>query len=358
MVALPKNERQDSGRIVAGTEMMIETHGLRKSFKSRRSEVQAVRGVDLFVREGEVFGFLGPNGAGKSTTLRILATLMKPDSGEATVAGYDLLREPARVRERIGYVSQTGGATSGATGRENLVLQAQLYGLHQSQARERARAMLDILSLSSIADRLVQTYSGGQKRRLDIALGLVHQPVLLFLDEPTTGLDPQSRATLWDEVRRLQHEGTTVFLTTHYLDEADALCDRLAIIDNGTIVAEDTPDALKHRISGDIVTLSLQETDGALAQAQDVFRRQSFVRETDASDGGLRLTVEHGEEALPVILRLLDGAGIGVRAIALARPTLDDVFLKLTGRSLREAQQAQMTPDRPMQAAAAERSAR
>jgi ABC-2 type transport system ATP-binding protein len=338
--------------------LMIETKGLRKSFKSRRGEVQAVRGVDLSVREGEIFGFLGPNGAGKSTSVRMLATLMQPDGGEATVAGYDLVREPARVREHIGYVSQAGGAGIAATGRENLMLQARLYGMDKARARARAEAMLDVLDLSLIADRPVQTYSGGQKRRLDIALGMVHEPVLLFLDEPTTGLDPQSRTRLWDEVRRLKREGTTVFLTTHYMDEADVLCERLAIIDNGEIVAEDTPDALKRRISGDIVTVGLQEANGALKRAREVLAGQSFVREAEAAEGGLRLYVEHGEQSLPAILRSLDGAGLGVREIALSRPTLDDVFLKQTGRSLREEQPASANGKQPVPAASGERSGR
>ncbi len=336
--------------------LMIETKGLRKSFKSKRTVVQAVRSVDLTVSQGEIFGFLGPNGAGKSTTLRMLATIMKPDGGQANVAGFDLLREPAKVREHIGYVSQAGGATVEASGRENLVVQARLYGLRVGVAKARAAALLDVLELTPLADRPVRTYSGGQKRRLDIALGMIHTPDLLFLDEPTTGLDPQSRARMWNEVQRLRGEGTTVFLTTHYMDEADTLCDRLAIIDNGEIVAEDTPDALKRRISGDIVTVGLPETAGVLQQAERVLASQTFVRQIEATDGGLKLYVERGEQALPAILRSLDGAGVGVREITLAQPTLDDVFLKQTGRSLREDQQSQTQGKQPV--ASGERSGR
>ncbi len=314
---------------------IIETHELRKSFRSRKTTVEAVRGVSLRVIAGETFGFLGPNGAGKTTTLRMLATLLPPDSGSALVAGHDLLRAPARVRECIGYVSQSGGIDTHATARENLVLQARLYGMSRADAQARAAELIDALELGTFADR-AGTYSGGQKRRLDIALGLVHRPKLLFLDEPTTGLDPQSRARVWDEVRRLRAAGTTVFLTTHYLDEADALCDRVAIIDGGRIVAEDTPGALKRQVAGDVVTIGLDAHNGELRRAEGLLHAQPFVRELRSADGTMQVYVERGEEALPAILRTLDGEGLRLRSIALARPTLDDVFLRLTGRSLRD----------------------
>jgi ABC-2 type transport system ATP-binding protein len=315
---------------------VIETRGLRKRFRMRRGMIEAVKGVDLSVEAGEIFGFLGPNGAGKTTTLRMLATLLEPDGGEVKVAGCDLLGEPRRVRERIGYVGQAGGADAGATGRENLVLQARLYGLHKREARERAVRLISALDLESFADRLTKTYSGGQRRRLELALGLVHEPFVLFLDEPTSGLDPQSRARLWEEVWRLREAGTTVFLTTHYMDEADALCDRLAIIDHGEIVALDTPESLKHQIAGDVVTLSLDSKDDASQRARELLGTQPFVRELEVDSEGLRLYVEQGEKALPAILRMLDGAGIVLLAVSLSRPTLDDVFLNQTGRSLRE----------------------
>jgi ABC-2 type transport system ATP-binding protein len=321
---------------------IIETQGLRKHFKARQAKgkpqiVEAVRGIDMQVQQGTIFGFLGPNGAGKSTTLRMLATLLQPDGGTATVAGRDLLREAARVRERIGYVGQAGGTDPSLTARENLAFQTRLYGLDRATAQKRAVELITELELDTFADRPARTYSGGQRRRLDLALGMAHRPTLLFLDEPTTGLDPQSRAHLWDEVRRLRENGTTIFLTTHYLDEADALCDRLAIIDGGQIVAQGTPDALKRQIAGDVVTLGLDSSNGAVHHAQDLLRGQPFVRDMQAREGQLQLYVERGEEALPTILRLLDNSGLGIQTIALSRPSLDDVFLRQTGRSLREA---------------------
>lgn len=315
---------------------MIETLGLTKTFRTRRGVVQATQGVDLMVQEGEVFGFLGPNGAGKTTTMRMLATLLEPTGGQAKVVGYDLLRQAKRVREHIGYVSLAGGAESNATGRENLVLQGRLYRMDRSQAQVRATELIQALELESFADRLVRTYSGGQRRRLDLAMGMMHRPALLFLDEPTTGLDPQSRARLWDEVRQLSAGGTTVFLTTHYLDEADALCDRLAIIDGGKIVSDGTPQALKQQIAGDIISLGLDVQNGALARVKDMLRTQPFVHELHNGENGVQLYVERGEEVLPVVMRLLDNANMPIRTVTLARPTLDDVFLRLTGRSLRE----------------------
>jgi ABC-2 type transport system ATP-binding protein len=315
----------------------IETEALTRTFRTRGKVVEAVRGVTMRVAEGEVFGFLGPNGAGKTTTLRMLATLLPPTSGRANVAGADLLAEPARVRQRIGYAGQVGGAERSATARENLVLQGRLYGLAHSAAQARAAELIGSLDLEGFADRLVRTYSGGQRRRLDLALAMMHRPALLFLDEPTAGLDPQSRARLWEEVRRLRGGGTTVFLTTHYLDEADALCDRVAIIDAGRIVSEDTPTALKRQVAGDVISLGLGEDDTGRARARDVLTAQPFVREMRDSRDGLQLYVERGEEVLPVVLRLLDAAGLAVRSVTLARPSLDDVFLRLTGHSLRDA---------------------
>ena len=312
---------------------MIETHDLRRTFKSRKSEVEAVRGVDLSVGAGEIFGFLGPNGAGKTTTLRMLATLLTPTSGEATVAGADLRREPQQVRERIGYVPQGGSTDPAETGRGELVLQGRLYGMNKSDAQARAAEVLAALDLEAAADRTTSTYSGGMKRRLDVGLGIVHKPSVLFLDEPTTGLDPQARARMWDEIRLLRAGGTTVFLTTHYLEEADALADRLAIIDHGVIVAEGTADDLKRQVAGDVVTLVVS---GATEHVLEAVRRQSFVREATSEDGVVRLYVDRGETAVPLLLRVLDGEGLEASSIALHRPSLDDVFLLQTGRSLRD----------------------
>ncbi|MFN2569763.1 MAG: ATP-binding cassette domain-containing protein [Candidatus Dormibacteria bacterium] len=313
---------------------MIETHGLRRTFQHRRNTIEAVAGVDLAVAAGEIFGFLGPNGAGKTTTLRMLATLLEPSDGEATVAGCDLRRDPREVRRRIGYVAQTGGSDPTVTGRRELVLQARLYGMNRLQAAERADQTVRLLELEEAADRRCGTYSGGQRRRLDLGLGLIHRPRLLFLDEPTTGLDPQSRAHLWDEIRRLRLGGTTIFLTTHYLEEADALCDRLAIIDHGRIVAGGTADELKRRIAGDAITLGIADVRGRDALA--LLEGQSFVREATGDEATIRLYVERGETAMPMILRLIEGAGLTLVSIAMARPSLDDVFLHQTGRSLRE----------------------
>ena len=315
-------------------DAVIETQGLRRVFKSRKRIVEAVAGVDLTVHQGEIFGFLGPNGAGKTTTLRMLATLMPPSGGTARVAGCDLATEAAKIRDRIGYVGQAGGSDFEITGRRELVFQARLYGMKPDAARKRAAELIEMLELEVCADRAGKTYSGGQKRRLDIGLGLVHGPQLLFLDEPTTGLDPQSRARVWDEVRRMHDSGTTVFLTTHYLDEADALCDRIAIIDHGKIVALGTPEALKREVAGDVITLRVA---GDQEMALDLIKAQPFVREARIDEGSVLLYVDRGEEAMPAILRLLDGAGLQLVTIGLHRPSLDDVFLRQTGRSLREA---------------------
>jgi ABC-2 type transport system ATP-binding protein len=312
---------------------MIETHDLQRTFRSRKSVVEAVRGVDLSVGIGEIFGFLGPNGAGKTTTLRMLATLLTPTAGEATVAGADLRREPERVRERIGYVPQGGSTDPAETGRGELVIQGRLYGMNKADAQARAAEVLAALDLESAADRTTSTYSGGMKRRLDVGLGIVHRPSVLFLDEPTTGLDPQARARMWEEIRLLRTQGTTVFLTTHYLEEADALADRLAIIDHGVIVAEGTADELKRQVAGDVVTLGV---NGSTEQVLETVRRQSFVREASGEEGVIRLYVDRGETAVPLLLRILDGAGLEAASITLHRPSLDDVFLLQTGRSLRD----------------------
>jgi ABC-2 type transport system ATP-binding protein len=317
---------------------MIETDGLTKSFRTRagragKSRVDAVRGVDLAVAEGEIFGFLGPNGAGKTTTLRMLATLIEPDGGDAMVAGANLRAEPGEVRKRIGYVAQGGSTWEEVTGREELIQHARYYGISKAQARQRAAKALAAFDLTEFADRKCKTYSGGQRRRVDIAMGIIHDPKVVFLDEPTTGLDPQSRAHMWDEVRRLRETGMTVFITTHYLDEADALCDRIAIIDHGRVVAEGTPGDLKREIAGDVVTIGV---NGSRQGATDILAGEAYVRQSEPIEHGLRLFVDDGGAAIPQILRSLDAAGIELASIELHRPSLDDVFLAKTGRSLRE----------------------
>ncbi|MFF0099986.1 ATP-binding cassette domain-containing protein [Micromonospora sp. NPDC005257] len=318
---------------------MIETRGLRKSYRSREGRqtktVDAVRGVDLDVAAGEIFGFLGPNGAGKTTTLRMLATLIEPDGGQATVAGADLRKDPAEVRRRIGYVAQGGSTWDESTAREELVLQARLYGIGKAEAHRRAERALEAFQLTEYTDRKCKTYSGGQRRRVEIALGIIHEPKIVFLDEPTTGLDPQSRAHMWDEIRRLRTEGMTVFITTHYLDEADALCDRIAIMDHGEVVAEGTPAELKREISGEVVIVGLDAP--STPRAAELLDTEEYVSKLETVDeGGLRLYVDEGATAIPQVLRRLDHAGLDLRSIELHRPSLDDVFLTKTGRSLRE----------------------
>lgn len=319
--------------------MMIEARGLTRTFKSRGTTVAAVRGIDLDVGAGEIVGLLGPNGAGKTTTQRMLSTLLVPTAGEATVAGCDLRRDPIGVRRQLGYVSQSGGTNPSARVDEELVTQGQLYGMSRAAAKRRAVELRELLDLAELGDRLIKTLSGGQRRRLDIALGLMHEPRLVFLDEPSTGLDPQTRANLWTHIRALRDQRNgTILLTTHYLEEADALCDRILIVDAGKIVASGTPAELKRRISGDLVTLEVD--DDARARAQELLRGQPDARDVTVVDRGLRVTVDRGEtQALP-LMRVLDDAGIRVGSLHIAHPSLDDVFLTLTGRSLRDAPSA------------------
>ncbi|HEX3723041.1 MAG TPA: ATP-binding cassette domain-containing protein [Nitrolancea sp.] len=315
----------------------VLTRGLSKSFQIKGEAVEAVRGIDLQVGEGEIFGFLGPNGAGKTTVLRMLTTLLSIDQGDAYVAGLDVRRQPDEVRRRIGYVSQVGGSDPPATGRENLLLQAQLYGASPAEAAKRTTNLIEIFELDAFADRVVQSYSGGQRRRLDVALGIVHRPEVLFLDEPTTGLDPQNRANLWDQLRELRAAGTTIFLTTHYLEEADALSDRLAIVDHGQIVATGSPEDLKRRLAGDVITLRPRIETSSVESLQRDLAAEPFVREARIEGERIRLYVDDGARALPMIFERLKAMGVALENVALSAPSLDDVFLDQTGRSLRDA---------------------
>jgi ABC-2 type transport system ATP-binding protein len=316
---------------------MIEARGLARRFTARGRTVEAVRGVDIDVAAGELVGFLGPNGAGKTTTLRMLTTLLEPTAGEATVGGCDLRTDPLGVRKRIGYVAQGGGTAPECKVAEEIELQGRLYGLSRAAARRRGAELTERLDLAGLDQRLTKTLSGGQRRRLDIALSLIHAPGLIFFDEPTAGLDPQSRANLWDHIRGLRTEqGATVFLTTHYLDEADALCDRILVIDNGGIVAEGTPDSLKATVSGDGVTIGVP-ADRA-AEAAEIAGRLAGAHEVTTMDSTVRFRVPRGDTALPELVRALDAGGIAMTAMQVHRPTLDDVFLTLTGRSLRDAE--------------------
>ncbi len=320
-------------------DYMVEARGLAKRFSSRKGGIEAVRSVDIDVGTGEIVAFLGPNGAGKTTTLRILTTLLAPSSGDATVAGHDLRREPVAVRRQIGYVPQRGSTTPQALVGEELVDHGRLHGLSRTVAEQRGRSLIAQLDLDGTWERPCGTLSGGQRRRLDIALGLINEPPLLFMDEPTTGLDPQSRANLWQHIRGLRdRHGVTVFLTTHYLEEADALCDRILVIDHGEIVARGTPAELKRAVSGDRVALQLDDP-GALVRARMVLEHVPGAPSITVLRGEgdlLDLSLPDASAALPGLLAALAGAGVALAGIEVRRPTLDDVFLSLTGRELRD----------------------
>ncbi|MDP4092337.1 MAG: ATP-binding cassette domain-containing protein [Bacillota bacterium] len=320
-------------------QFIIETKDLRKNFisksKGKKKIVEAVKGINLAVKKGEIYGFLGPNGAGKSTTQKMLSTILSPTSGEVRINGYDLAKQPQQIRQSIGYVSQAGGTDSMSTGMENLILQSLLYGLDKETAQKRALQFTDRFQMSSFADRLAVSYSGGQRRRLDLALGMIHHPSILLLDEPTVGLDPQSRAYLWDEIRNLKEEGITILLTTHYLDEADKLCDTVAIIDYGEIAAEGTPAKLKDDIGADSVLLGFGDINTS-KKSGEILSKEIEAQGVKVEDKNVHLYIRNGERELPNILRLLDSNNLIVESISLSKPSLDDVFLKHTGRSLRE----------------------
>ncbi len=320
---------------------MIEARGLVQVFSTKQGrrtvEVRAVDGVDLEVAEGEVVGFLGPNGAGKTTTLRMLTTLLKPTAGSARVAGYDVVTESVQVRRSIGYVSQAGGVSSFARAGEEVVDRGMLYGRSKAQATARGKELFEQLQLDGLWERTAKQMSGGQKRRLDIVMGLVHDPTLIFLDEPTTGLDPQARANLWEHIAALrERHGATICLTTHYLDEADALSDRIVIIDRGRIVASDTPENLKASVAGDLVDLQIAD----LARVGDAAERLGAAAGADVDVQGahVRARIPRAGRVVPGLLRDLNHAGVALESIEVHRPTLDDVFLTLTGRSLRDAE--------------------
>ncbi len=306
----------------------IETSGLVRSF----GDVEAVAGVDLDVAEGEIYAFLGPNGAGKTTTVRMLVTLLRPTDGTARVAGYDVVEHPDDVRRAIGVALQEAALDPLMTGRELMRLQATLHRIPRAEGRERADSLLERVGLVEAADRRVGTYSGGMRRRLDLGMALVHEPRVLFLDEPTTGLDPTSRQAIWDEVRKLNDDGTTVFLTTQYLEEADRLADRVGIIDAGRMAAEDTPSALKAEAGSPHLDVSLAEGDKR--QAETILAR--FGKVPAARDGVVSVELEHGAAQVAQVVRALDEAGLAVGSLDLVEPTLDDVFVAKTGEHIEE----------------------
>lgn len=319
-------------------ELIIRARGLSKRFTVKKATVDAVTGLDLDVPRGELVAFLGPNGAGKSTSLRMLTTLLEPSSGTATVAGCDIRTDPAGVRARIGYIGQGTSAGHNQRVRDELLSQGAFYGMSRAATARRADELLESLDLASLANRGVMGLSGGQKRRLDIALGLIHAPELLFLDEPSTGLDPQSRANLWQHLLDLRREhGTTLFVTTHYLEEADQYAERVLVMDGGRVIADDTARALKTTLAGDVVTLGFASEGDTAAARADVERHAGVA--VTAAGATLELVVDHGDAMLPGLIRSTPTV---VRA-EVRRPTLDDVFLALTGRSLRDDRTTQNT---------------
>jgi len=329
---------------VSTTNCAIEARQLVKTYavRGRKHGIRALDGLDITVPRGMIYGLLGPNGAGKSTAVKILTSLARPDSGEARVEGVDVLARPAQVRHMIGVVAQRSGADPTATGRENLILQGRLYGLRGGTVRARADGLLAHFGLTEVAERLVRTYSGGMQRRLDVALGLMHRPAVLFLDEPTTGLDPESRAAMWQEIARLAGgEGMTVLLTTHYLEEADRLASRLAIVDRGRVVTSGTPDELKGELRGDAVQVELP-ADADPARVRQVLAVLPAVRDVVIAGRDVSARSDDGAAAVPVVLAELQRAGVNAASVAVARPSLDDVYLRHTGRRYSESE----SPDR------------
>jgi len=314
-------------------DVALDARDLVKTYPAGRGKppVRALDGLSVQVAAGSVFGLLGPNGAGKSTTVKILTTLSRADSGRASVAGIDVTLSPDRVRRAIGLVSQKPSSDPMATGRENLVLAARIQGLNRRAAHARADELFDRFGLSEAADRLVKTYSGGMARKLDVAIGLIHRPQVLFLDEPTTGLDPEARADMWAEIARLAADETTVLLTTHYLDEADHLAHRLAIVDRGRVVAEGTPDELKGELHGDTVHVEFDNSETAAA-AQRLIERMPGLDGVVADGVALHARADLGARAVPTLLAALDEAGVAVASVTIARPSLDDVYLRHAGR--------------------------
>ena len=313
------------------TEIPIVAQSLSKTYNGK---VKAVQDVSFEVKPGEAFGFLGPNGAGKTTTVSMLSAGLRPTAGRAIIDGLEVSQDPEKIKRRIGVIFQESTADGDLTGRENLEVASGCYGIPTSEGKSRARELIDLMQLQEAADRPSKTYSGGMRRRLELAVGLVHRPKILFLDEPTLGLDPQGRAGFWSFIQKLRREtGLTVFVTTHYLDEADTMCERIAIIDYGKIVATGTPNDLKDRLGGDVVNL---RTAPGAPDVSEVVRKLTGVVDLQRQDGTYRVKVQSGERFVPIAVEACSKAGAGVVGVTVKRPSLDEVFLEFTGREFRE----------------------
>jgi len=329
--------------------MAIEAERLKKRF----GNVEALKGVSFKVKRGEIFGFLGPNGAGKTTTINMLITVLKPTEGTATVCGYDIVKEANMVRRKIGVVPQEYTADEDLTGYENIILCADLYGIPREISKKRAMELLELVQLTEFKDKKVETYSGGMRRRLELACGLINRPKVLFLDEPTLGLDVQTRANIWEYIKLLKKEyGMTLFMTTHYLEEADTLCDRIAIIDHGRILVIGSPDELKSSLGGDIITLRINEN----RDISGLIEKIENVREVRRIKDKYRIKVKDGESTAPLIIEALRNEGIKVTRLSLSKPSLNEVYLEYTGRSMRD--QEESTEDFRMRRIALRRARR
>ncbi|HUG48431.1 MAG TPA: ATP-binding cassette domain-containing protein [Candidatus Limnocylindria bacterium] len=317
---------------------IIEVRDLVKVYGKGDKQTRAVDGISFDVAPGELFGFLGPNGAGKTTTIRVLATLLAPTSGSVRVAGIDVMHDPHEVRKRLGLALQTAALDAFSTGRETLELAGRLHRLPSAEVRRRADELLELMTLTKVANKLTGTYSGGMKRRLDLASALMHKPQLLILDEPTEGLDPQSRTALWEELERINRAGTTLLLTTHYMEEADRLCRRLSIIDNGKIVVDGSPTELKQTVGADTVVLEVEqpEGDGVVERVRGRLEGLVEAEAVAAHPQGVSLSVANAGAAIPALLRRLEGDSVQITGLHMSQPSLDDVFMKYTGRSIRE----------------------
>jgi len=316
------------------SEGVIKAEGLTKVFNKH---LTAVDHVGFSVKQGEIFGFLGPNGAGKTTTINMLITILKPTEGKASVLDFDIAKQDDEVRNVIGVVPQEYTADEDLTGLENVLLCADLYGIQRSIAKERATDLLKLVELTDFRDKKVQTFSGGMRRRLELACGLINRPKVLFLDEPTLGLDVQTRTATWNYIRKLKKEyGMTLFMTTHYLEEADALCDRVAIIDHGKIVVIGAPQELKHSLGGDVITLGIREDD----DVSELIRKVEHVKDAKRENGSYRIKAEYGEITAPFIIEALRKKGYTVTKLSLTEPTLNEVYLEYTGKSMRDAEES------------------